>query len=759
INDRCKNYTDNDISEKQHRIDEDRLIDLALNWNCIDEILPISEANPSMIFFYNRTLTMKFIDYQFCELVGEFNSSIYHSSEDDNHSNVVSSDTNNVTFQRKNWKLPYTEDELFRDLFLWSILMDMPEMAKIFLVYVPSTLCAALIASTVFKRYAECATTVGQQETFRSQAHEFETHAAKIIDKCYEVNEKVAFELLLRQVPFFGDVTCMQVAIASKSEIVLKTKCFDQALTEVWYDKLSIQDRELSTILCHILSVLSFGFCAPFLLKYRAVPNESKNETLSSEGINYYIGNDFSEKPVSIKFLRRVKYFHESPSIKMWYHLISYIWFLLVFSYMMLYHFDSRATFKIPHWTEIYVIITIATMICEDIRMAYHNYTTKMTEQWASIPYLFFFIGLGFRYGNYNEKSLSTARIWWAFDLELWYLGSLRFIMTLKFFGQKLLKLQNMFQDLFGFAYIIFIAISAYGVVSRSLIFYNEIPFTGNEIFKQIYYQSYWFIYGENTDKDLLDEKIKNGTSFMVYQATATHILLAFHMLFINILLLNLLIAVFTDTIGAVQNRMNFHWSYKRYLFVREYFERLPFAFPPLTLLAYLILLFRTIYHQYCQKLFRNQIRDQNNQSTSKSHGIVPIFKMIPVDKLQQNKSWDRLENALLRDDDYFGSEKKRENLSSITDDTNSKTKQNITASDTVQPFSNQEELIRNMKTEISAIKSAINNNQKDIHDMKTQIKHHMRQANESFQWIMNALARVKMNNPNEPPPILSIPD
>jgi hypothetical protein len=40
-------------------------------------------------------------------------------------------------------------------------------------------------------------------------------------------------------------------------------------------------------------------------------------------------------------------------------------------------------------------------------------------------------------------------------------------------------------------------------------------------------------------------EIIDNGTTSQVAEATATHVLLAFHMLFINILLLNLLIAVF----------------------------------------------------------------------------------------------------------------------------------------------------------------------------------------------------------------------
>jgi hypothetical protein len=113
--------------------------------------------------------------------------------------------------QINNNETSYPRDELLRDLFLWSIFMDMPEMGKIILVHLQSRICAALIASAIFKRYAKASTTVHHKEKFRNQALEFETYAGKFIDVCYEYNERLAFELLLRQIPLFGNVTCMQV--------------------------------------------------------------------------------------------------------------------------------------------------------------------------------------------------------------------------------------------------------------------------------------------------------------------------------------------------------------------------------------------------------------------------------------------------------------------------------------------------------------------------------------------------------------------
>lgn len=55
---------------------------------------------------------------------------------------------------------------------------------------------------------------------------------------------------------------------------------------------------------------------------------------------------------------------------------------------------------------------------------------------------------------------------------------------------------------------MIFIAISAYGVVSRAMILYNQVPFTGRGIFSEIFYEPYWFIYGDVSDKALLDGNI-----------------------------------------------------------------------------------------------------------------------------------------------------------------------------------------------------------------------------------------------------------
>ncbi|CAF4261125.1 unnamed protein product, partial [Rotaria sordida] len=110
----------------------------------------------------------------------------------------------------------------------------------------------------------------------------------------------------------------------------------------------------------------------------------TKDDDLSQDGINYYVNKQNTKDEKCTTYWKRFRYFHESPMVKMSYHFISYLWFLLVFSYMMLYHLNARNTFNIPHWTEIYVIITVSTMLVEEARRLRYQYVTRMTERWGS---------------------------------------------------------------------------------------------------------------------------------------------------------------------------------------------------------------------------------------------------------------------------------------------------------------------------------------------------------------------------------------
>jgi hypothetical protein len=52
-----------------------------------------------------------------------------------------------------------------------------------------------------------------------------------------------------------------------------------------------------------------------------------------------------------------------------------------------------------------------------------------------------------------------------------------------------------------GFVYIIFICIAAYGIVSRSLVTFDDLEFTAKNLSYSIFYRPYWFLYSVVDDE------------------------------------------------------------------------------------------------------------------------------------------------------------------------------------------------------------------------------------------------------------------
>jgi hypothetical protein len=100
---------------------------------------------------------------------------------------------------------------VYRDLFLWSILTNRIEMSKVILSHMQTRICAALIASKVFKSYLKFASDNESKDVLRSQAAQFEEYANECLKSCYNYDEEKACEIAIRRINIFGGVSCLQV--------------------------------------------------------------------------------------------------------------------------------------------------------------------------------------------------------------------------------------------------------------------------------------------------------------------------------------------------------------------------------------------------------------------------------------------------------------------------------------------------------------------------------------------------------------------
>ena len=172
---------------------------------------------------------------------------------------------------------------VYRDLFLWSILTNRIEMAKIFLNHIQTRICACLIASKIFKSYLAYATDNESKDVLSCQAKQFEEYADECLKSCYNYDEEKACEIAIRSLDLFGGVTCLQVAVDADDKIFVGQPCCDQLLNNIWYDKMEPFQSTMGKRLRLLLSVASFGLLAPILITFREEHAADKPSLITEE--------------------------------------------------------------------------------------------------------------------------------------------------------------------------------------------------------------------------------------------------------------------------------------------------------------------------------------------------------------------------------------------------------------------------------------------------------------------------------------------
>ena len=103
------------------------------------------------------------------------------------------------------------KQEILRDLFLWSVFFGRADMAFVLLLQIKSRIAAALLATSMAQRLSLLTVNLDVRHAYEKQAKAYAKYASDCIVDCYGFNELLACQLLLRELPLFGNVTCIQV--------------------------------------------------------------------------------------------------------------------------------------------------------------------------------------------------------------------------------------------------------------------------------------------------------------------------------------------------------------------------------------------------------------------------------------------------------------------------------------------------------------------------------------------------------------------
>ncbi|XP_075245141.1 transient receptor potential cation channel subfamily M member-like 2 isoform X2 [Convolutriloba macropyga] len=335
-----------------------------------------------------------------------------------------------------------------------------------------------------------------------------------------------------------------------------------------------------------------------------------------------------------LTYMQRIIKFYNAPITKFSLNFGSYLFFLAVFSVFVLnqYSLDDINSFEscLCIWVASFAIEEFRQLLIEESERMSKKLLYYVTSFWNLLDLsglTLFIVGLILRltalhFGSDSIDSDAKRRmIEWAhtsyvFSLVIYYVRLTHTCSVSQQLGPKIIMIAKMIQDLAFFLFILFVFLISYGVALQAIMFPNESDW--NKIFQGIFYYPYWQMFGElfleeigNSDKIDHPERCAsiNDTSpppmsarpaSTLYCESPRHVdgvtifLAVIYMFFTNILLLNVLIAMFTYTFEQVQERTDLFWKFHLYELIKEYFQR-PALPPPLILLQHLFFFIKFI--------------------------------------------------------------------------------------------------------------------------------------------------------------------
>ncbi|XP_055921137.1 transient receptor potential cation channel trpm isoform X4 [Eupeodes corollae] len=309
----------------------------------------------------------------------------------------------------------------------------------------------------------------------------------------------------------------------------------------------------------------------------------SLSDSDPSQFREFFNMSDYEIKQHQPLRLRKKFYeFYTAPITKFWADSIAYMFFLVMFTFTVLVKMGPT-----PRWQEVYSIAYITTLGFEKIREIISSEPVAITHKfsvWAwnmwnpcdGAAIILFLIGLSLRF---RPNTMDIGRVFYCVDSIYWYLRILNILGVNKYLGPLVTMMGKMVKNMIYFVVLLAVVLMSFGVSRQAILYPNNEPTW--RLIKEVYYQPYFMLYGEVFADDIdppCGEDPRQPACVTGHWVTP--ITMAMYLLIANILLINLLIAVFNNIFNEVNSVSHQVWMFQRFTVVMEYQQK-PVLPPP----------------------------------------------------------------------------------------------------------------------------------------------------------------------------------
>uniref|UniRef100_A0A1I8JNQ0 Ion_trans domain-containing protein n=1 Tax=Macrostomum lignano TaxID=282301 RepID=A0A1I8JNQ0_9PLAT len=183
-------------------------------------------------------------------------------------------------------------------------------------------------------------------------------------------------------------------------------------------------------------------------------------------------------------------------------------------------------------------------------------------------------------------------------SLALWLLRIFEVLINWKHLGPYLYMVATMISKMLPPVVIIFIPLCAFGIVRQGIQYpqYNTFNIT---VLKGVLLKPYFMLYGEVYAGEIDPDEWTGLESLMPLRCVVPIAMVIF-LLVAVIVCISIIIAVFNDVYHEVHEKSKQVYKYLRFSIIIEY-ESMPMFPPPLTLVSWIFLTVRWLYHKRCR--------------------------------------------------------------------------------------------------------------------------------------------------------------
>ncbi|ELK16863.1 Transient receptor potential cation channel subfamily M member 1 [Pteropus alecto] len=343
--------------------------------------------------------------------------------------------------------------------------------------------------------------------------------------------------------------------------------------------------------------------------------------------------------------------FYNAPIVKFWFYTISYLGYLLLFNYVILVRMEHWPCLQ--EWVVISYIVTLALEKVREAsvpracprpvprrrltqsfrapkrRARHRRHATcrpsRHGPRFTPLPCLVkilmsepgklsqkikvwlqeywnitdlvaisvFLVGAALRLQR--QPYMGYGRVIYCVDIIFWYIRVLDIFGVNKYLGPYVMMIGKMMIDMLYFVVIMLVVLMSFGVARQAILHPDEEP--SWKLARNIFYMPYWMIYGEvfadqidpPCGENQYDEEGKRLPP-CIPGAWLTPAIMACYLLVANILLVNLLIAVFNNTFFEVKSISNQVWKFQRYQLIMTFHDR-PVLPPPMIIFSHIYII------------------------------------------------------------------------------------------------------------------------------------------------------------------------